>query len=97
MHNPATSNFHCQYRCGKVLPQKKNCIQHEEHCPEGPKKPKIQCPYCPKKIQRLTDLKRHAKKKHPSRDLMADVVLPQVEPDNGDDNGNGDNGNGDGE
>ena len=26
---------------------------------------------------------------------MADVVLPQVEPDDGDDNGNGDNGNGD--
>ena len=97
VHNPATSNFHCQYRCGKVFPQKKNCIQHEEHCPQGPKKPKIQCPYCPKKIQRLTDLKRHAKKKHPSRDLMADVVLPQVELDNGDDNGNGDNGNGDGE
>ena len=76
-----------------MFPQKKNCIQHEEYCPQGPQKPKIQCPYCPKKIQRLTDLKRHAKKKHPSRDLMADAVLPQVEPDNGDD-GNGDNGNG---
>ena len=38
VHNPATSNFHCQFKCGKVYP------------------------YCPKKIQRLTDLKRHAKK-----------------------------------
>ena len=67
VHNPTTSNFHCQYKCGKVFAQKKNCIQHEEHCPQGPKKPKIQCPYCSKEIQRLTDLKRHAKKKHPSR------------------------------
>ena len=95
VHDPETSNFHCQYRCGKVFAQKKNCIQHEEHCPKGPNRPKIQCPYCPQKIQRLTDLKRHAKKKHSGRDLMADVVLPQEEPDNSNGNGNGDNGNGD--
>ena len=81
----------------KCFLKRKIASSIEEHCPQGPKKPKIQCPYCSKEIQRLTDLKRHAKKKHPSRDLMADVVLPQVEPDDGDDNGNGDNGNGDNE
>ena len=39
-----------------------------------------------------TDLKRHAKKHHKGRDLMKDVVLPDI-PDP--DNGNGDNSNGD--
>ena len=70
-----------------MFPQKKNCIQHEEHCPKGPPKPKIQYLHCLKKIQKLTDLKRHAKKHHPGRDLMTDVVFPHI-PDP--DNGNGD-------
>ena len=45
-------------------------------------------PILPKEDPEANRFKRHAKKKHPSRDLMADVVLPQVEPDNRDDNGN---------
>ena len=54
-------------------------------------------PILPKEDPEANRFKRHAKKKHPSRDLMVDVILPQ-ELDNGDgDNGNRDNSNGDDE
>ena len=101
VHNPATSNFACKHKCGETFPQRKNCISHELYCSKGPARPKIQCPYCPKKILRLSDFKRHGKKVHSGREIMKDVVLPQYLQDllsqTEKEPGNGDNGDGDDE
>ena len=98
VHNPATSNFSCKHKCGKTFPQKKNCISHELYCKNGPERPKIQCPYCPKKILRLSDFKRHGKKAHVGRNVMDDVVLPAyLQEQEGDGDGEPGNGNGDGD
>ena len=60
--------LHCKFGCDKTCDEKKNMVAHEIYCSKNPNKPaQSQCPYCPKKYDRLKSLKKHCKTHHESR------------------------------
>ena len=68
LHDPKLNDVPCKFACGKKFTEKKNRVAHEKYCSKNPAlPPRSQCPYCPKDFGRLKDLKKHAKKHHPSR------------------------------
>ena len=60
--------LHCKFGCDKTCDEKKNMVAHELYCSKNPdKSAQSQCPYCPKKYDRLKSLKKHCKTHHESR------------------------------
>ena len=77
LHDPQLNDFPCKFACGSNFTEKKNRVAHEKYCSKNPAlPPRSQCPYCPKDFGRLKDLKKHAKKHHPTHlhSLEADMA-----------------------